>query len=200
VTTCHERLVINAQIYPFQEAISRKVRKPFKLSNGFQAPIGMTLSAHQYATHHDEDLYPHPEVFDGFRFVQPSTAADNDKEKADGGSVAKGAMYTTSRSYLAFGHGRHAWYVATLSHLLFYHTLTITINFCSPGRFFASMETKLVLAYLIANYEMKWPDEVYDPSVPGYTEEGYRPPDHCHLHHLTPDTRANMMLRKRALD
>jgi hypothetical protein len=77
---------------------------------------------------------------------------------------------------------------------------TLTINLCSPGRFFAAMEIKLVLAYLIANYEMKWPDEVYDPSVPGCTEEGYRPPDNHYLHHFTPDTKATMMIRKRALD
>lgn len=154
-------------------AMIRKVRKPFKFSNGFQAPVGMTISTHLYATHHDENLYPHADVFDGFRFVEQASTGDNEKEKAGG---IKNTMYTTSRSYLAFGHGRQA----------------------CPGRFYAAMQVKLILAYLIVNYEMKWPDSVYNPSVPGYTEEGYRPPDIHESHRLTPDVEASMMIRKRA--
>jgi hypothetical protein len=98
-------------LFPLEEAISRKVVQPFKFSNGIEVPVGMTVSAHQYATHYDENLYPHAGVFDGFRFVLPS---DKNKEKA--GRDVKGTMYTTSHSYLAFGHGRHAWYVTKLGH------------------------------------------------------------------------------------
>jgi hypothetical protein len=54
-----------------------------------------------------------------------------------------------------------------------------------------------MLAYLIVNYEMKWPDGVYHPSVPGYTEEGYRPPDNCHVNAIFPDTNAKMIIKKR---
>jgi hypothetical protein len=72
-------------------------------------------------------------------------------------------------------------------------------TFVSPGRFFASMEIKLVLAYLIANYEMKWPESVYDYAVPGNTKDGYRPPENCHGHGMSPDTKAKMMIRKRVL-
>jgi hypothetical protein len=59
------------------------------------------------------------------------------------------------------------------------------------------MEVKLVLAYLIANYEMKWPESVYDPAVPGYTEEGYRPPETNYIHSIVPNVRASMMIRER---
>jgi cytochrome P450 len=86
--------------------MSRKVRKPFTFSNGFQAPVGMTISAHLYATHHDETLYPHADEFDGFRFVP--VVEDGGKETGTG---VKKTMYTTSPTYLAFGHGRHAWCV-----------------------------------------------------------------------------------------
>jgi cytochrome P450 len=91
------------------EVMSRKVRKPFTFSNGFQAPVGMTISAHLYATHHDESLYPHADEFDGFRFV-PVAEEDGAKETGTGTGLKK-TMYTTSSSYLAFGHGRHAWCV-----------------------------------------------------------------------------------------
>jgi cytochrome P450 len=91
----------------------RKVRKPFKFSNGFEAPVGVTISSHLYATHRDENLYPHPDVFDGFRFVESTGKVDNEQDKVGGDSGIRKAMYTTSRSYLTFGHGRHAWYVDT---------------------------------------------------------------------------------------
>jgi cytochrome P450 len=95
-------------------ALVRKVIKPLKFSNGFEAPVGITVSSHQYATHLDENIYPHADVFDGFRFVQLSTFAGDNKEKAGGNGGIKRTMYTTSRSYLTFGHGRHAWYITTL--------------------------------------------------------------------------------------
>ena len=92
---------------PPTEVLSRKVRRPFIFSNGFQAPVGMTISAHLYATHHDESLYPHADEFDGFRFVEAQPSAEKSgKEK---GTSVKKTMYTTSPTYLAFGHGRHAW-------------------------------------------------------------------------------------------
>jgi hypothetical protein len=101
-TTFQQRLIINA---PPEVAVMRKVRKPFKFSYGFEAPVGMKVSAHQYATHYDEKIYRHANVFDGFRFVQPSTSADD--KKAGGDSGFKRTVYTISCSYLAFGHGRH---------------------------------------------------------------------------------------------
>ena len=86
--------------------MSRKVLKPFTFSNGFHAPVGTILSTHLYATHHDASLYSNPDTFDGFRFLEPSAGEKATKEGTTG--IQK-AMYTTSRSYLPFGYGRHAW-------------------------------------------------------------------------------------------
>jgi cytochrome P450 len=156
----------------------------------------MTISTHLYATHHDENLYPHADVFDGFRFIEPASTGDSEKDRVNRENGIKNTMYTTSRSYLAFGHGRQAWYVTPRIRPFLGYALTG--HNCSPGRFYAAMQVKLILAYLITNYEMKWPDSVYDPSVPGYTEEGYRPPDVHESHRLTPDVQASMMIRRRA--
>ena len=57
----------------------------------------------------------------------------------------------------------------------------------------------MVLAYLISSYEMKWPDKVNDPSLPGYTKEGYRPPDVPGGHQMVPDPTVEMMIRKRVV-
>ncbi|KIM22625.1 hypothetical protein M408DRAFT_282040 [Serendipita vermifera MAFF 305830] len=158
------------------QVMMRKVLKPFTFSNGFQAPAGMTISAHLYATHHDESLYSNAGTFDGFRFLEVTSDVKDRKEQGETDTNVRKTMYTTSKTFLAFGHGRHA----------------------CPGRFFAAMEIKLILAHLIAAYDMKWPDKVYDPSVPGYTKEGYRPPDEWYAQQIVLNRTAEMMIRKRA--
>lgn len=52
------------------------------------------------------------------------------------GSEAKYQAVSTADHYLAFGHGRHA----------------------CPGRFFATNELKVLLGYIICNYEFKTAD------------------------------------------
>ena len=99
------------------------MRKPFTFSNGFQVPVGKTVSTHLYATHHDGAIYPNPEVFDGFRFVGPPADADSEKERdaTDTTNGFRASVYTTSKNFLSFGHGKHAWYVVNhLSHLSFH--------------------------------------------------------------------------------
>jgi len=68
----------------------------------------------------------------------------------------------------------------------------------SPGRFFASMELKLILAHLIMDYEIKWPDEVYKGADAKSQEEGgYRPPDIWFDSTIVPNRSANILIRKR---
>jgi hypothetical protein len=59
------------------------------------------------------------------------------------------------------------------------------------------MEVKLILAYLVANYDIKWPEKVYNESVPGYTAEGYRPPDLDLGFRMIPDRTPEMLIRRR---
>jgi cytochrome P450 len=59
-----------------------------------------------HGTHRDDATYENPDEFDGFRFAQEKSEDDEDTGK----SKARETMYTTSKTYLSFGHGRHAWY------------------------------------------------------------------------------------------
>lgn len=73
------------------------------LSDGTFLPAGTFITANLTGAHHDESIYPDPDKFDGFRF---SKLRDESAEES-----VKHQMVNTSADYLAFGHGRHAWYV-----------------------------------------------------------------------------------------
>ncbi|KAG8821776.1 hypothetical protein FRC17_009736 [Serendipita sp. 399] len=145
--------------------MARKVMKPFAFSNGVSVPVGATVGIHQYATHRDENYYPNPMEFNGFRFVDGNKAAGGLNEEGKGG-LKNRSMYAVSRSYLAFSYGRHA----------------------CPGRFFAAMELKTLFAYLIVNYDMKWPES---------KAERYRPADIWMGATLVPDPRGRILIRER---
>ncbi|KAL0573825.1 hypothetical protein V5O48_008120 [Marasmius crinis-equi] len=72
-------------------------------------------------------------------------------------------MTCASESFLAFGGGRHI----------------------CPGRFFAAMELKILMAYLILNYDVK------------LTPEGVRPADKWLGIMANPSSTAHIMIRKR---
>lgn len=157
------------------QTTNRKVMEPFTFSNGVTVPAGSTICCHLYAMHHDEEIYPNAEQFDAFRWLDTSSRQADPKEE-DGEAnrekmETKKAMYTTSRTYLTFGHGKNA----------------------CPGRFFASLELKAVMASLILGYDLKWPDDVL-------AKEGqrYRPKDLWIGGNLVPNPKAKLLIRKRA--
>jgi hypothetical protein len=59
------------------------------------------------------------------------------------------------------------------------------------------MEVKLVMAYLIYNYDMAWPGEVH--KLGGETE-GYRPVDIWFGTSIIPSRTAKMVMRKRVAE
>ncbi|RYP82073.1 hypothetical protein DL770_005695 [Monosporascus sp. CRB-9-2] len=106
--------------------------------SGVQLSKGTVVCAPSYPVFHDPNIYPEPHVFKPFRFAQKRAAAATE----DGGSLsyvqrARQAFATTSPEYTAFGHGRHA----------------------CPGRFFAASELKLMLAYLVLNYDFEFQEK-----------------------------------------
>jgi hypothetical protein len=58
------------------------------------------------------------------------------------------------------------------------------------------MELKVLMAYLLVNYDMKWPAEEV-PSNLSATGQGYRPPDLSFNFLRIPNQNAHMMIRKR---
>ena len=80
--------------------IWRVARQPFTFSNGVSIPAGTFLSAATSAYHTDEQRYKDPTVFNPWRFVD---------------SARPSSFVTTNVEYIAFGHGRHAWWVGSCS-------------------------------------------------------------------------------------
>lgn len=118
-------------------AVVRKVIDPKGITtpSGVHLPYGTIAGAPGYTIHHDETIYPDPDEYRPFRFSD--MAADLGKQAGEGkastGKRSRYAWVTTSPDYTAFGHGRYA----------------------CPGRFFASAELKILLAYLILNYDIE---------------------------------------------
>lgn len=99
---------------------------------GVHIPPGTMVVSYGYPRMHDGEIYPDPEEFRPFRFAE---------KRIDEGSTsflegARQAFTTTSGEFTGFGHGRHA----------------------CPGRFFASVELRLMLAYLVMNYDFEFQD------------------------------------------
>lgn len=98
------------------------------MDSGLHLPQGTRVGTSTYSIHHDESIYRDASTYDPFRFSRER------EEKST--SVLKGknlAAVTTSDTFLSFGHGRHA----------------------CPGRFFATTEMKLLLAYIVLNYDVQ---------------------------------------------
>lgn len=102
---------------------------------GVHLPCGVTISLPVRPAHRDEKIYPNPLVYDPFRFVKERDEIDAATGLPKDGVIQKANLFlaSTSGSYLAFGHGRHA----------------------CPGRFFAANELKLLLAYMVLNYDIE---------------------------------------------
>lgn len=69
-----------------------------RLPSGELLPMGTNVGLHQYVVHRDEDIYEGADEFRPLRFIG---------EKGSGGVP----LVQTSATFMAFSHGRHAWYV-----------------------------------------------------------------------------------------
>lgn len=119
---------------PVAVTMSRKALKDFTFSNGVKVPAGSLISTHQWAVHQDSKFYSHPDVFDPDRYIEVDTSTKGAKGgNGDGQKEVRKTMYTTSKSYLPFGHGRHAWSVLPLltcplwSSAAYWHSLSLRV-------------------------------------------------------------------------
>ncbi|KAI1098335.1 cytochrome P450 [Jackrogersella minutella] len=126
--------------------------------DGVRVPRGNVLCAPSYPVFHDPAVYPEPHAFRPFRFAEMRARADAGESYV---RKARQAFATTSPDYAAFGHGRHA----------------------CPGRFFASSELKLMLAYLVVNYD--------------FDVQENRPPNLWFGMNRVPPMRATVRVRRR---
>lgn len=121
--------------------VTRKVIAKAGLRNeeeGWTAPFGSYVSVDQHNRHHDESIYPNPDVYDAFRFSRPREKYEEDhpdmKDSEEYLKMRNLSMTSTGENFVPFGHGRHA----------------------CPGRFFVQHELKMMLAYVTMNYEIPY--------------------------------------------
>jgi cytochrome P450 len=124
--------------------------KGLTLDNGVLIPKGIRIAVANYGLHHDADLYPHPNEYDAFRFSRRrgELMSNSNGQEVESKSNGKNSgnekttsvlahrnlsMVSTSPTYMAFGHGRHA----------------------CPGRFFAANTMKLIMAYIMLYYNVQ---------------------------------------------
>ena len=84
-------------------SVTRLALRPFTFSNGVTVPAGTLVNVPGGVVHKDGELYPNPEMFDGFRFVK--------LREDDVDTTARHQALSTSVDHLTFGLGRHAWCV-----------------------------------------------------------------------------------------
>ena len=136
----------------------RKVMQDFTLHDGLVLPRGSHIAFTSDAVNRDDQIYSAPNAFDGLRFYNlRAGGGPNDETKYQ--------FVTATQEYQNWGAGGHA----------------------CPGRFFASNEIKLMLAYLLQNYEFKW-------------KEGEKRPESAVIDwNILPDREKEVMFRRRAV-
>lgn len=106
----------------------RKVVKPIDLSDGTHLPVGTKLLAPQCGISRDDRYFPEPGRFDALRFLRLRQRSDEDANRFQFTSI--------NDTNMNFGAGKHA----------------------CPGRFFASNEIKMILAYFLISYDLRLRD------------------------------------------
>ncbi|GKT49662.1 cytochrome P450 monooxygenase gloP [Colletotrichum spaethianum] len=95
------------------------------------APQGSYLTINAADRHLDPALYPDPTRYDAFRFAR---VHEGQETTEDGLQARKMGMTSTSKDFLAFGHGRHA----------------------CLGRFLVEQMLKMLLAYMLMHYDIEY--------------------------------------------
>ncbi|KAL9099371.1 MAG: hypothetical protein Q9163_005119 [Psora crenata] len=112
-------------------------------AEGWHASQGTIIGIDMQSIQHDADIYTDPDTYDPFRFSRskekecvPNTENPADANVGDGSNHLEQkntGLVNTSDVFLPFSHGRHA----------------------CPGRFFVAAEVKMMLSYLLLNYDVE---------------------------------------------
>ncbi|KAF1951236.1 cytochrome P450 [Byssothecium circinans] len=106
--------------------LMRSAVSDIHLSDGSMLPKGTQFAFAMRNMSYDDTVFEKASTFDGFRF-------ESMHERSQDKSTQRWQFVATNNSSYSFGHGRHA----------------------CPGRFFAALEMKLILANLIQRYDFK---------------------------------------------
>ncbi|KAL4965734.1 cytochrome P450 [Aspergillus stella-maris] len=125
---------------------------------GLDIPKGTIFSTLSQQPHTDPSIYEDPLKYDPFRFSRQRESEGATK----GGSLS---FVSTSSNFLAFSHGKHA----------------------CPGRFLIDFELKMIIAYVLRNYDVKFPE--------GY--EGKRPDNQWLTEAIIPPPGVKVLVKRR---
>ena len=88
------------------------------LPGGIHLPCGVGVGVSSYTVHHDESVYSRPNTYDAFRFLQGTETMPLDSyshkqanQPSVGPTAISASLARTSKTFMAFSHGRHAWLV-----------------------------------------------------------------------------------------
>ncbi|KAI1192633.1 cytochrome P450 [Nemania serpens] len=125
--------------------------------DGIALPKGSTVSFISYTTQTDGDIFEDPFKYDPFRF---SRAREEDMDERGKSSLTGLSFVSTGTQNLAFSHGKHA----------------------CPGRFLVDFELKMIIAYVLMNYDVEFPPE-YNGKRPQnhWVTDAYFPPEDVRL-------------------
>jgi len=114
-------------------AMVRKVMADqVKTEDGVVLPKGCTVSILSYPVHHGEEyFFENGHVFEPFRYCKAG------RDVPEFHSAETASLVTTGPQFLPFGHGKTA----------------------CPGRFLLDFELKMLVAYLLQNYDVRFPAE-----------------------------------------
>ncbi|KAI5460220.1 cytochrome P450 [Mariannaea sp. PMI_226] len=145
-------------------AIFRKVMTSnFNTPEGYHIPEGTIISFLSQPAHVDGDRMDDATTFDPFRFSRQRELAKRNKEKTPPVS-----MVSTAPEFLPFGHGKNA----------------------CPGRFLVDFELKMIIAYVLRNYDLAFPA--------GY--KGKRPSNIWLMEAVVPPPGVKIMVKRRTVD
>jgi len=105
----------------------RQAVKDFTFSDGTVIPKGTLIFVAAGAIQRDDDFYEDAKVFNPWRFSDKRAQVESEAEDV------KLRLESTSTEYLTFALGKRA----------------------CPGRFFAALEMKTVMAHIVAHYDVK---------------------------------------------
>ncbi|KAI0888409.1 putative cytochrome P450 [Annulohypoxylon maeteangense] len=115
---------------PSVATYQRKAMIPITLSNGFHIPAGTIVQCNTNILDETPQDWGNPHAFDGFRFYKLRNRTPEDINRFQFASPTYDSMQ--------FGFGKDA----------------------CPGRFFASNQIKIILAYILSHYDIKFEDGV----------------------------------------
>ena len=131
--------------------VRRQALTPFSFSDGFRVSVGDWICVPHRPMMRDSQYYENPLEFNAFRFINNTSTSSTD-------AVKPSKLTDASEDWLVWGAGRILWYVLHLippSHPAIHRQANNMFFLDSPGRFYATLVLKLVVAHLLRNYDCK---------------------------------------------